>query len=468
MASIFMPPVMVDAMVDLSHWQSPVDFVAMKAAGVAAVMLKCTQGNYFDDPQYLIYERAALQAGLLVGAYHFFDGAIDSQTQLEYFLSAIGPDISVVAVDFEPLSPTAPVKAASPAVIAAVEQMCQALHDKFGRWPLLYTERWYIPGIPTTAQQTILTTLSLSSTLTNCPLWLAEYGTSPIPPDGWASWLFWQYTATGKIAGVSGKCDMDRFAGSLDDLKAWWAGTPAVPVTPPPPVIPPPPPPTLPLPEPVDIVMTTITDADGATHQIIHRVIAPVSVAFFALCLIAMPMLSADGDRAQASRDLMLSATAPLPPATSTLWPGDKHPVTVRIESMGPGQSKATVVALPDLPPCPGGAALPRRYPCVESVDRREVMPDTPETTVSERPEHKTTPPVKAGGDYPAEFDAWWNSAHNHLRPEAATPIRRFDRKIVTSGDAQGQLRGPAAPKAPNLNYGCPPSLAGACGAAQR
>jgi GH25 family lysozyme M1 (1,4-beta-N-acetylmuramidase) len=39
-------------------------------------------------------------------------------------------------------------------------------------------------------------------------------------PKPWESWTFWQYTREGKTPGVTLPVDLDRFNGSLDDLKA--------------------------------------------------------------------------------------------------------------------------------------------------------------------------------------------------------------------------------------------------------
>ena len=45
-AAPYIPPVTSDVVVDLSHWQAPVDFVSAKSAGIAAVILKATQGSH--------------------------------------------------------------------------------------------------------------------------------------------------------------------------------------------------------------------------------------------------------------------------------------------------------------------------------------------------------------------------------------------------------------------------------------
>jgi len=44
----------------------------------------------------------------------------------------------------------------------------------------------------------------------------------PPPPQitAWARWTFWQYSQTGRVAGVAGSVDLDVFNGSLDELRA--------------------------------------------------------------------------------------------------------------------------------------------------------------------------------------------------------------------------------------------------------
>ena len=50
MTTPYLPQTMSDVLVDLSHWEAQVDFVQAKTAGIAAVILKATQGTGFLDP----------------------------------------------------------------------------------------------------------------------------------------------------------------------------------------------------------------------------------------------------------------------------------------------------------------------------------------------------------------------------------------------------------------------------------
>ena len=59
-----------------------------------------------------------------------------------------------------------------------------------------------------------------TTTLSKCPLWIAEYGTHAAVPQAWGQYTLWQYTCTGKVSGVLGDVDRSYFAGDSNVLKA--------------------------------------------------------------------------------------------------------------------------------------------------------------------------------------------------------------------------------------------------------
>jgi lysozyme len=207
---IYMPSVISDAVIDLSHWQAPVDFAQAKSAGIAAVILKATQGANWIDTTFAARFAAATAAGLLVGAYHFLD-ASEPVLQVANFLS-VARGCPVLALDAEPNEIGGTVTVAQAAEAAA------RLHMAAGRTPLIYISRFGPDergtGFP-------------NSVLSRCPLWLPAYNSLPVCPPGWSKWLLWQHTdgSVGSdmapVAGI-GRCDRSRFAGTVADLAAWW------------------------------------------------------------------------------------------------------------------------------------------------------------------------------------------------------------------------------------------------------
>ncbi len=52
------------------------------------------------------------------------------------------------------------------------------------------------------------------------PLWLAEYqADEPESPEGWSDWTFWQWSQSGKVNGIKGHIDADRYNGDEESFR---------------------------------------------------------------------------------------------------------------------------------------------------------------------------------------------------------------------------------------------------------
>ena len=201
-----------NAVVDLSHYNAYVDFGALKADGIFGVIHKATQGLGFMDPAYAPRRQPALNAGLKWGAYHFGTGA-DGTAQADFFLAhAQLADGDLLVLDFE-LNNMGPTMTLSEA-----RDFVNRIKAVTGEWPGLYGGSYLkeqLNGTP-------------DAVLSNCWLWLSQYGPQAVLPPGWDSWKFWQYTdghsGLGPFAvqGV-GPCDRNVFQGSAADLASFWA-----------------------------------------------------------------------------------------------------------------------------------------------------------------------------------------------------------------------------------------------------
>lgn len=182
---------------DLSHFQTP-DFHAIYAAGIRAVILKCTQGASEVDPDYQDFKARALSVGLLVGAYHFLtsDNAVD---QTLHFLSESGKGI-VPALDWEQ----------NGVDFNTADAFAMQIVNEAGRHPLCYGSPGYLTG-----------KVLGGSVLSACPLWLAEYGPVAHVPFPFLDWSIWQY-ADNAVTG-SMTSDGDLFHRPVEELAAWWA-----------------------------------------------------------------------------------------------------------------------------------------------------------------------------------------------------------------------------------------------------
>ena len=206
----------INVVVDLSHHNENVDFAKMKAAGIVAVIHKATQGLTYVDRMYAARQKAASNAGLLWGAYHFGVGG-DGSDQAAFFLDTIQPDdATLLVLDYEPHL-TGPTMSLDQA-----REFVEHVAESTGRWPGLYSGHLI--------KEQLGATLTPDALLSNCFLWLAQYnGPKPlnIPPT-FKTWTFWQYTdgvhgpAPYRVDGV-GLCDRNIFNGSLSQLKRLWS-----------------------------------------------------------------------------------------------------------------------------------------------------------------------------------------------------------------------------------------------------
>ena len=130
----YIPPISSDVVIDLSHWQASVDFARAKSAGIAAVILKATQGSDWIDVAFAQRFAAATASGLLVGAYHFLDDS-PPELQVVHFLS-VAEGCSVLALDAERNAIGGTV------TVAQAAEAAGRLHMATGSLPLIYINRY--------------------------------------------------------------------------------------------------------------------------------------------------------------------------------------------------------------------------------------------------------------------------------------------------------------------------------------
>lgn len=190
--------------IDVSHFQGTVDWKQVAQAGMSFAFAKATEGITYTDPQFATNWAGMQSAGLLRGAYHFFEANDDATSQAQHFLATV----QLAAGDLPPVLDVETTAGMSDSQIwSGVSTWLQIVEQETGRQPILYTA----PGFWNTHEPHLA--------LTSYPLWLADYAAQPTLPDGWTTWLFWQHSQTGSVAGVTGSVDLDLFNGTLEQLQ---------------------------------------------------------------------------------------------------------------------------------------------------------------------------------------------------------------------------------------------------------
>ena len=190
--------------IDVSHFQGTIDWGQVAQAGKAFSFVKATEGLTYVDPQFHANWAGAKAAGILRGAYHFYEPGDDPRQQAEFFLDTVKP----VSGDLPPALDIEVSKGQSAGeIVQGIQEWLSTVQEALGVTPLLYTDRSFWNTLGT-------------KEFGGYPLWIAEYSVAtPVLPEGWTSWAFWQFSESGAASGVHGSLDLDVFQGGLEDLR---------------------------------------------------------------------------------------------------------------------------------------------------------------------------------------------------------------------------------------------------------
>ena len=188
--------------VDVSNWQGNINFAEVKNAGIEIVYIKASEGTSFVDP-YLESNYANAKAnGLKVGFYHYLTatsvaGAI---RQANFFASVIaGKEVDCrLAMDYEEFFGEGKTEINEIAV-AFIERLRQIT----GKDVIVYSNLNNI-------RNTFGDDVALEG-----DLWVAYYGNPNNlinVNSSWETYIGIQYTSSGRVPGISGNVDRDRFS----------------------------------------------------------------------------------------------------------------------------------------------------------------------------------------------------------------------------------------------------------------
>lgn len=197
--------------IDISAWQTDVNFERVKKAGREFVIVRAGAGKTID-PLFDAHAAGALAAGLKLGAYWFSYAASVKEAQEEADLCArtiCEHDITYpVAFDFEDASLKNAQKKGVCVTKALLTDMALAFAGRislYGYTPLIYANPYYLKQY---YDQTRLKDVGI---------WLAYWQKSDPPAqDLSASCAIWQYAVAGKGSGTTVAGGVDGVAGNVD------------------------------------------------------------------------------------------------------------------------------------------------------------------------------------------------------------------------------------------------------------
>jgi len=203
---------------DISHYQTITSMAEIKAGGIPAIILKCTQGLTYLDPTFAPRYGDAIGSGMAVSSYHFLDHGKDPSAQMDWYLKNLHPRQGErVCIDYEDEGST----------LDELKKAVQRILD-------------LRPDLQITVYSGHLIKEQLGSKrdallAENTSLWIAQYTTAKSPswPTAtWPSWSLWQFTDKAAAKGIKGNVDTNRFNGSDESLMKWFGPADSVAPTP--------------------------------------------------------------------------------------------------------------------------------------------------------------------------------------------------------------------------------------------
>ncbi len=191
--------------IDVSHHQGVIDWKTVAGDDVAFAYLKATEGGDFRDRAFARNWREARDAGIAVGAYHFFTFCRPGADQAANFLAVVLVEADALppAVDLEfggncgRTPDGATMRRELDAFLAPVERA-------YGKPALLYVTPEFLDAY--------------RKQLPARALWRRSILRKP---DGAASWHVWQYHNRGRVDGIVGPVDLNVFVDDADAFVRW-------------------------------------------------------------------------------------------------------------------------------------------------------------------------------------------------------------------------------------------------------
>lgn len=184
--------------IDVSEWQGNIDFKKVKENGIKIVYIRAGQGFSYEDAKFERNYEQAKKYDLKIGAYHYVTARSEDEARLQakFFVSLIsGKKIDCkLAMDFEYFSDLSKSEINKIAItfLEEVERLS-------GKKAVVYSDAYNASN-------------TFEGKVVNYPLWIAEYGVEQPQNNGnWEYWEGFQYTDEGKISGISGNVDRDKY-----------------------------------------------------------------------------------------------------------------------------------------------------------------------------------------------------------------------------------------------------------------
>lgn len=188
--------------IDVSNHQGAIDWSRVAADDVAFAIIKATEGGDFVDKSFARNLEAAREAGIAVGAYHFFTLCRSGADQARNYLATVPrgrASLLPPVVDIE-FGGNCAARPSTRKFAAELRAFLDPVEAAFGQPAIVYVigeaEEVYASAIPGRRR------------------WVRSLATHP----GHEKWIYWQFHNKGRIEGIEGNVDLNVLQGGLITL----------------------------------------------------------------------------------------------------------------------------------------------------------------------------------------------------------------------------------------------------------
>ncbi len=196
---------------DVSYYQGN---FAWTGKGLKFGYARISDGTGFVDPKFTYNWSAMKAAGILRGAYQFFEPGQDATAQANMMVSKVGGKLG--SGDLPCMIDVEATGGQSAATVASkIKTWIKIVEAGTGKKPVIYTGYYF------------WNSNVKDTTLGAYPLWIAAYVSGcPQVPSGWKDWTIWQYCdGQTKYCTNGAGFDRDVFHGTAADLQNFAGGT---------------------------------------------------------------------------------------------------------------------------------------------------------------------------------------------------------------------------------------------------
>ena len=198
--------------IDLSRWQSGIDWDLVRGSGVNFAFVKATEGGDIFDPLFPSHWTKSAAVGVRRGAYHLFYHCRPAAEQARWFIRHVPRDPGalppVLDMEYTPASPTCRTHGTPAEIRAEARVFLNMVGQHYGQQPILYvTPDFYDDND--------------MGRLTRVTFWLRSVAAPVAGRYPGQAWTFWQYSGTGSVPGIAGNVDLNLFAGSVREWGVW-------------------------------------------------------------------------------------------------------------------------------------------------------------------------------------------------------------------------------------------------------